>query len=212
VWDRYFDDFTKHGKYTNDDLAGAQVVGNLPRPLSKGEDEASLAAGNGFGDPLCQIEKGTKGNLPRLSRILTHHTNLTINCPVFKRHAESGVTGAMKNIYGMIDIPGDFHQPRLNTALPELYALPAIRNSISLTILDALVAVTNGATQDSRDYGPRRILLAQDPVALDSYAWDLLKQLRASQNFKADDPTPTGWLDKAAELGLGSRNYSLVKV
>jgi uncharacterized Fe-S center protein len=54
--------------------------------------------------------------------------------------------------------------------------------------------------------------LAQDPVALDSYAWDLLKQLRASQNFKADDPTPTGWLDKAAELGLGSRNYSLVKV
>jgi uncharacterized protein (DUF362 family) len=211
VWDRYLVDITGHGKYSADDLADARALGNLTRAVKTGENEADFAADNGFSDPLCQVEKGTKGRVARLSRILTHHTDLTVNCPVLKRHGESGVTGAMKNIYGMIDIPGDYHQPLLNTFLPKLYALPAIRNSISLTILDALVAVTNGATQDARDYAPRRILFAQDPVALDSYAWDLLKQLRASQSFAADDSKPTAWLDKAAALGLGSRNYSLVK-
>ena len=216
VWDRYLEDITKHGKYSTDDLAGAQVIGNLLRGLKTGENEADFVAGNGYGDPICEAVKSQKGNLPRLSRILTHHTDLTINCPVFKRHGESGVTGAMKNIYGIIDIPGEYHRSQLdadflNNALPNLYALPAIRNSISLTILDALVAVTNGDTQDIQDYPPKRILFALDPVALDSYAWVLLTQLRASQNFKADDSARTGWLDKAAAHGLGSRNYSLVK-
>jgi uncharacterized protein (DUF362 family) len=213
VWDRFRSDITTFGKYSSDDLAGATIRGNLTRGLKTGESEASFVDG-GYGDSPCQAPKSSKGNYPRLARLLTESTNLTINLPVFKRHPDSGFTGAMKNIYGMFDIPGEYHDPTIRTALPEIYALPAIRNSISLTIFDALLTVTNGANYNSPDSALGRILLAQDPVAMDSYGWDLLVQYRASKpNWKVDDPTiPYAWLNHAQEIGLGTRSYNLVQV
>jgi uncharacterized protein (DUF362 family) len=131
---------------------------------------------------------------------------------VLKTHNVSGITAALKNIYGIIDIPGKYHKP-IQTALPTLYALPAIRNSISLTIVDGLVGVIKGDT-DSSDVVPiRRILLAQDPVAIDSYAVDLVNQLRGA----ADLPVPPveadllRWIARAEALGLGTTKYSLTK-
>jgi uncharacterized protein (DUF362 family) len=176
------------------------------------EREADFTDGNGYGDAPCIAPKGTKGNYPRLSRILTDQTNLTINLPVLKRHPESGYTGALKNSYGMFDNPAEFHKTVITTALPELYAIPAIRNSISLTILDALLGVITGDNASFHDCAPSRLLLAQDPVAMDSYGWDLLTQLRVAQGYPADDADiPNAWLDYAQKLGLGTRTYSLVK-
>jgi uncharacterized protein (DUF362 family) len=155
--------------------------------------------------------------LPRLSRILTDpkYTELTINCPVFKTHVDvSGITGALKNAYGIIDNPGHYHFPLSNTAIPQLYAIPAIRKSISLTVVDALIAVINGQTSSIANAAPGRILLAQNPVALDSYALDLMNQLRAADRGKMApvDSTRTVWLDNAEQAGLGSRKYTLVQV
>jgi uncharacterized protein (DUF362 family) len=211
VWDRGLDELNGAGRYSATDLAGAQLLGTLLRAFrkDKGETEAMVTPdGLGYGDAICPAVEGLS---PRLSRLLTHKTDLTINCPVFKSHGKSGVTAAMKNIYGIIDIPGQYHG-NLNTALPKLYALPAIRNSISLTIVDALVAVTTGDTDALADAAPRRILLAQDPVALDNYALVLMNQLRASVPYPAVDTKLTGWLAQAAALGLGNPNYSLIQV
>jgi uncharacterized protein (DUF362 family) len=183
--------------------------------VKSGEREADLIDG-GYGNAPCQAPKSSKGNYPRLSRILTDQTVLTINCPVFKRHTDSGYTGALKNVYGMFDIPGEYHKPGLLTAMPEIYALPAIRNSISLTIVDALNGVITGDTSSlSPDDSLGRILLGQDPVALDSYGWDLLNQRRAllTPPPPADDATvPNAWLEHAQKIGLGTRSYALVKV
>ena len=99
----------------------------------------------------------------------------------------------------------------LNTALPKLYALPAIRNSISLTIVDARIAVISGDTSSPPNATPGRILLAQDPVALDSYALVLMSQLRTAAGMK---PLVSSlpWIDNAAAAGLGSEKYSLIQV
>jgi uncharacterized Fe-S center protein len=56
--------------------------------------------------------------------------------------------------------------------------------------------------------------LAQDPVALDSYALDLMNQLRATPPFNMGpvDSTKTVWIANAEIAGLGTRNYKLIQV
>jgi uncharacterized protein (DUF362 family) len=125
----------------------------------------------------------------------------------------SGITAAFKNIYGVIDNPGDYHD-NANDALPALYALPPIRNSLRLTIVDALIAVLTGGTSDPPDAQPRRIIVGQDPLAVDSYCLALANQLRTEFAKPPGDVQADLllWLDKAAELGLGTRSYELVAV
>jgi uncharacterized protein (DUF362 family) len=199
VWDRRLDELINAGKYTAEDLQGAQMVGTV--------NSTTDASGPGYyGNAACSV---VEGSTPKLSRILTRDTDITINCPVLKSHGVSGVTGALKNIYGIIDIPGNYHD-NLPTALPALYNLPAIRNSIKLTIIDALQAVTMKDTQDPPDATPKRILASTDPIALDRYALDLVNQLRATHSVKPIEGPLVGWLDRAYELGLGAASYSLV--
>ena len=198
VWDRRLDELTTAGKYTEEDLQGARLLGTI-----NSTDDTS---GPGYGGALCTT---VEGSTPRLSRILTQETDLTINCPVLKSHGVSGVTGAMKNIYGIIDIPAKYHD-NLPTALPALYNLPAIRGSIKLTIIDALQAVTLKDTQDPPDSTPKRILASTDPLALDRYALDLVNQLRAGRNVAPIEGPLVGWLDRGHELGLGAKSYQLL--
>jgi hypothetical protein len=203
VWDRTLDDIKIRGRYTDDQMAGAQMMGTLAIAGKVTDGDP------GYGDVICPP---IDGETPRLSRIMTDMTHLTINVPVLKTHNVSGVTAAMKNIYGIIDIPGRYHKPKLQTALPAIYALPAVRNSLVLTITDALVGIVTGDTDWPSDITPKRLLLAQDPVAMDNYALALVNQLRREEkNMDPVDETVLGWIDLAHKLGLGNKNYSLVK-
>jgi hypothetical protein len=221
VWDRYLLDLTGNGKYTEEDLAGARAIGNLlhgPDPTKgENEDDPSLTDGHGYGDSICEAPRGqvatdnSAGSFPRLSRILTDETDFTINCTVFKSHNVSGITGALKSAYGMIHNPGEYHTD-FDIVSPLLYAIPAVRNSLPLTICDAILGVMLGNPVSPANCTPRRIFLAQDPVAMDSYVLDFMNQLLAEKGGRSVVPSPVPWLDRAATLGLGSRSYQLTKV
>jgi hypothetical protein len=221
VWDRFLSDLTGNGKYTEDDLGGARMYGTLIRGVdeNKGEnqDDPKFTDGHGYGETICgvpqgQLESGTgPGRHPRVSRIITHETALTINCPVIKSHNVSGITGAIKSVYGIIDNPGHYHK-NFNVVAPPLYDIPAVRKSISLTICDAIKGVLSGPPSGPANCVPKRLLLSQDPVAMDSYILDLLNQLRAALGSSPIAPSPDPWLDKAASMGLGTRKYQLVSV
>jgi uncharacterized protein (DUF362 family) len=223
VWDRRRDELIRNPGYTSYGLGGAQIVGTIEST----EDDS----GPGYSDTFCGV---ICNKPPRISRILTEMTDITINCPVLKTHDVSGVTGALKNIYGVIHNPGDYHDAVIADALPALYRLPPIRNSIKLTIIDALIAVTMGATDSQPDAVPRRILVSQDALAIDSYAVALVNRLRAqalgaltgadagagvaagadsgaaaSTDVQADRLL---WLDNAYKLGIGTRDYNLVPI
>jgi hypothetical protein len=197
VWDRRLDELTLCG-FTAESV-GAPVRGTV--------NSITDGGGPGYTAAICGV---VEGQAPRFSRILTDLTDLTINCPVLKTHRVSGVTAAFKNIYGIIDNPGDYHD-NLVTALPALYRLPPIRRAIRLSLCDALLAVTRGGTSDPPDATPRRVLLARDPLALDRYALDLVNGIRATAQppLGAVDAKVTGWLQGAADLGLGSLQYEL---
>jgi hypothetical protein len=204
VWDRGLDELKGKGKYTDSHLQGARLVGTVNSPTNNG--------GPGYSSDFFGI---FQGSTPRISRILTEQTDVTINCPVLKVHNQSGVTAGLKNIYGIIDIPGNFHTDLkkgtdLPTALPALYNIPAIRKSIKLTVVDALQAVAMGDTNTMPDAIPGRIFASTDPVALDRYALDLVNQLRAVRKQLAIGGPVVGWLDNAYQLGLGTKDYNLV--
>jgi len=45
----------------------------------------------------------------KLSKILTRNCDVLINVPVLKDHSDSGITAALKNMYGVIDNPYSLH-------------------------------------------------------------------------------------------------------
>jgi len=201
VWDRSLEELKTTGKYTDADLQGASLMGTL--------SSSSDISTPGYTD----ANYGTiEGFTPRLSRILTEQTDITINCPVLKSHGVSGITAGMKNIYGIIDIPSSYHS-NLPTALPALFRIPQIRNSIKLTIVDALQAVTLSDTSSRPDKIVGRIFASLDPLALDYYALDVVNQIRLN-TFSRDpvDNSLLGWLDNAYQLGLGTKDYNLVEL
>jgi len=132
-----------------------------------------------------------------------------INMPILKVHTHSGVTFAMKNHFGTFDRPGSFHRPRTGPAIVELNALAPIRDRTRLIIGDALEvspvcmgAWVRAVTGDS-------ILMSFDPVAHDTVGLQVLGEvMRASGegNPAAATDLASAWLEKAAELGLGTNN------
>jgi len=201
VWDRRLDEMVPAAprKLFDAEELGVRVVGTV--------NSAGSTSGPGYSEPICGE---VAGRMPRLSRIITDMTDATINCPVLKTHGISGVTAALKNIYGIIDNPGEYHD-NLSDALPALYNLPPIRNHIRLTILDALIAVTTGNTDAPPDTYPGRIVASRDPLALDRYAVDLVNRLRAEKQLDLPEVSSSvlKWLDNGRELGLGSLRYDL---
>ena len=218
VWDRFLVDIKDHGKWTDEDLGGAANYGTLLRGPSEGEteDDPQLTAGCGYGDTVCSAPlgwdqvKAQPGMRPRLTRMLTHETDLNINCLALKSHNISGITGAIKSVYGIVHNPAEYHKD-FNEVAAQLYAIPAVRKALPLAICDGIVALTMGDPARPANAVAKRILLAQDPVALDSYIVDLLNELNSGKT-RPIDTALLSWLDRAAELGLGTRSYKLVKV
>lgn len=199
VWDRRLDELSRGG-YSADAMGGVQVMGTVAST-----DDAS---GPGYEEAYCLAS----GKPTHLARILTELTDVTINCPVLKTHSISGVTAALKNIYGVIDNPSDFHGD-LVTSLPALYRLPPVHERMRLTIVDALIAVTVGGTSSPVDTVPKRILAGQDALAVDSYALALVNRLRAEKAMGLGDVDGSlvSWLENARALGLGATSYDLVQ-
>jgi uncharacterized protein (DUF362 family) len=207
VWDRRMDELKTVGKYTTDHLLGAQLMG-------------TIAATNNTSGPGYAAHQYLKlqGSEPKLSRILTELTDVTINCPVLKVHGQTGITAALKNIFGIIDCPGSFHTDEgkgqdIQTALPALYNIPMVRNSLKLTIVDALRAVTNGDTASVPNSIAGRIFASTDPLALDYYALDVINQLRKQPPLRMGPVTNAlGWMENAYQLGIGTKGYTLVSL
>jgi uncharacterized protein (DUF362 family) len=194
VWDRRIDELESCG--FTEEAVGAKVMGTVDSV--------------GYGEPECGV---VAGMVPRLSRILTQLTDVTINVPVLKTHGICGVTGAMKNVYGVIHNPGDYHT-NLNEALPQLYALPLVRNRFRFHILDALVAVTMGGTSSPMDSVPKRVLASSDPLALDRRALTLADEIREARQLglKPVDRSATGWMENAHAAGLGAMDFTLRQI
>lgn len=125
----------------------------------------------------------------RLSRILTQRCDVLINVPVLKDHDGAGVTIALKNMYGVIHNPNKYHPNGCDPYIADVNMLSEIRSKLRLTICDATTACFEGGPSYKPEFAWQHnaVLVAQDPVALDTIGWQVIERKRAEKGLKALD-------------------------
>jgi hypothetical protein len=151
--------------------------------------------------------KVAKGTI-RLSSTL-QSCDALINIPVLKSHMISGLTFAMKNHYGSVDYPSVLHSS-VEQAIPELNALPPIKDRTRLVIGDILEANLKYAGSWpywKADWKGDSILMSFDPVAHDTLGMQILERLQTENNANVSSflrELAASYLKVGAELGLGT--------
>ena len=154
----------------------------------------------------------------RFSRILTRECAMVINLPILKDHSMSGVTFAMKNMYGVVERPQDLHAGGCNPGVADLNAFPIIRKKIKLTIGDAMTSVYEGGPgfKPEHLWQPNALIVGEDRVAIDHIAWGILEKKRAEVGLKTLEAAgrPPRYIATAADPahGLGVNDPKQIKL
>jgi uncharacterized protein (DUF362 family) len=180
-------------------------------------DHELRAAGYTFNDGGSGIQcHGTRGNgsgialsqaSVRFYRELDE-CDAIVNLPTPKQHTCAGVSSALKNHYGSIDRPNLLHSTLCDPGIAELNAQPSVRNKTRLVVGAALNVSPGDWNQPVRE---NAILIAFDPVALDTVARDILVRQRQALGM---DPgliiDRARFLVTAQGLKLGATDAGLI--
>lgn len=203
IWERSDEELKAAGYDVQKDEGSLRVMGNR---------EGRRNAGSGIGFSRESFPVGSASS--RVSRIVTEVCTAMINIPVLKDHRISGVTGALKNHYGTIHNPRDFHPNQAcNPGIAEVNAIPVIRRQERLIIVDALMCVYDGGPRWQRNAmaSPGTILVGTDPVAIDTIMLRMLDQERKKNGLESVAPRAR-FLRLSEELGLGVADPNRIEV
>jgi uncharacterized protein (DUF362 family) len=154
----------------------------------------------------------------RFSRILTRECAMVINLPILKDHSMSGVTFAMKNMYGVVERPQELHAGGCNPGVADLNAFPVVLQKIKLTIGDAMTSVYEGGPgfRPEHLWQPNALIVGEDRVAIDQVAWGILEKKRAEVGLKTLEAAgrPPRYIATAADSthALGVNDPQRIKV
>ncbi len=150
--------------------------------------------------------------ITRFSTLLTRTCTAMINLPILKDHSGAGVTLSMKNMYGVVKNPSDFHDNNCCPFVADLYASPVIKNKFRLSIADAFTACYDGGPGFKPQYTwhYNGLIIATDPVAQDYTGWQIIEAKRAEKGLKTltDAGRPPKYIAVAADdqHRLGTNN------
>ena len=117
----------------------------------------------------------------KLAKILTRECDMVIGLPILKDHEMSGVTFAMKNMYGVVQRPQELRPGGCNPGVADLNCIPVVRAKVRFTIGDAMTSVYDGGPgfHPERLWQPNALIVGEDRVALDHTAWQIIERKRA---------------------------------
>jgi len=143
-----------------------------------------------------------------LSKIVTRECTALINIPVIKQHTFAGITCALKNHFGSIHNPEDFHYlDGCNPAVADVNMATALRAKQRLCVVDAVYLQYEGGPSYNAKYVDfyGAILASTDPVALDTEAMILTDAFRKQHGLPplSEAPRPPKHIATAAQYGLG---------
>ena len=154
----------------------------------------------------------------RFSKILTRECAMVINLPILKDHSMSGVTFAMKNMYGVVERPQDLHGGGCNPGIADLNSFPVIRQKVRLTIGDAMTSVYEGGPgfRPEHLWQPNALIVGEDRVAIDQVAWGILDKKRVEMGLKTLEAAgrPPRYIATAADQNhdLGINDLERIKL
>jgi uncharacterized protein (DUF362 family) len=117
----------------------------------------------------------------KLSKLLTRECAMVIGLPILKDHSMSGVTFAMKNMFGVLERPQDLHKDGCNPGVADINRVPVVREKVRFTIGDAISSVYDGGPgfHPERLWYPNALIVGEDRVAIDHTAWQMIEHRRA---------------------------------
>ena len=219
IWDRRlldlrwsgFDDLARHYHVR---LEGAADVGYDEEVFyDKNPIIGTLVAGDLDFDRFGK----TSGRVSYVTKILTKEVTKIINIPPLLNHNLAGVSGDLFSLaMGSVDntIRFESSPERLATAVPEIYALPALSDHVVLNITDALVGQYQGEQMSLLHYSVQlnQIWFSKDPVALDVLAIQELDQERRAQKIDPGNDNPELYRNASFYLELGAGDPAKIRI
>jgi len=153
----------------------------------------------------------------KFSSIVEKCTSL-INVPVLKHHGIAGVTISLKNWFGAINNPNKYHDNYCNPFIADINHVPILREKKRLIICDALIAQYDSGPSYRRRYAWNfnGLILATDPVALDSVGLQIIDSKRKENGLKVLSKTgcPPIHISTSAdkEHRLGTNDLSMINL
>ncbi|MGB2625503.1 MAG: DUF362 domain-containing protein [Candidatus Acidiferrum sp.] len=154
----------------------------------------------------------------RFSKLLTQTCTAMINLPVLKDHSGAGITLAMKNMYGVVNNPSDFHENNCCPFVADLYASAVIKNKFRLSICDAFTGCYEGGPSFHPQYTWKfnGLMVATDPVAHDYTGWQIIETKRLEKSLKTlrEAGRPPNYITVAADRDhrLGTNDPARIAV
>ena len=201
VWDRSEEELIQAGFTIHREPTAVRVIGN--KKQRRGSDAK-------FNPKSYPVGKSSS----RVCSILADQCTALANIPVPKTHGGAVFTGALKNHYGTIDNPSEYHPNSCTSpGIPEVNTIPMIRDKQKLIVCDAMMmAIEDGPRwrrRFTKPYGG--ILVGTDPVAIDTIAMNILDDLRAEAGMEPIAPRALH-IPLSAELGLGTNNLDDIEL
>jgi hypothetical protein len=173
IWDKYQSDLRLAGFSGLARRFGIRVAGSA----EAGYDETNFYATPLLGNLVWgDYEFGRKGEgIGRksfVSKLVTKQMTKIISITPLMNHNQAGVCGNLFSLaLGSVDNTTRFESDtgRLSTAVPEIYALPALGDRVVLNIVDALICQYEGEERSLLHYSAvlNQLRFGRDPVALD---------------------------------------------
>lgn len=208
VWDKHATDLRLAGYFDLARQFGVRVEGSAEAGYDEKVFYDTPLLGNlVWGD----LEFGKKGEgvgrKSFVSKLVSTGISRIINITPLMNHNEAGVFGNLFSLAtGSVDNFARFESDsdRMATAVPEIYALPALSDRVVLNITDALICQYEGEERSLLHYSAilNQLRFSRDPVALDELSLQELDRQRAiakapPEKFESD------LYDNAALLELG---------
>jgi len=168
IWDRSERELESAGYHINRTGSGPKII-------------ATDTEGIGYSGSLYM--QGNACSL--LSRIITDHARCWINIPKLKDHNLSGVSGCLKNTFGVIHNPNKYHGNHCDPYVADVNAIPLIRERFRLAVVDALTVQYHGGPGYKAEWCSKEncLLISRDPVAVDYIGWRMIEQLRKTHGL-----------------------------
>jgi len=197
IWERSNRELERAGYSLNYAKSGLRCFGTDSR-------------GVGYGSRFHQLGKVAS----LLSVIFEDYISKNINFPILKDHSVAGISGGMKNLYGLVHNPNKYHPDNCDPFVAEVSALPIVREKNLFTVLDLTRLQYHGGPGYVESYclRPAGVMVSFDPVAMDAIAHKMLDSLRLQNGLKSlkDAGREPIWLKTAADLGLGQADLAQI--